>query len=80
MVTTRIPSPEPTPADFKTKCAGWLRRAKQQKVLARAMVKRMHVMRARAAAMREPGPSWQVGAWTLSDEDMNISDPRQDWE
>jgi hypothetical protein len=54
MATLRIPVPEQTITDFKSKCAGWLRRARQQKALAKAMVKRMHEMRARAVEMRKP--------------------------
>jgi len=59
MAITRISLPEGTTTDFKAKCAGWLRRAKQQRVLAKAMVKHMQAMRARAAEMRKP-KSWHV--------------------
>lgn len=67
MVITGISLPEATTAEFKTKCEGWLERAKQQEVLARAMVTRIHEMRARAAEMRKPPNPWLVHEWTLSE-------------
>jgi len=77
MALTRIHLPEHTAADFKTKCAGWLRR-KQQKVLAKAMVERIHEMRAGAAEMREPQKSWHINACMLRRDHLNISLRGQD--
>ena len=52
MAITRVLLPEQTTADFRKKGVGWLQRAKEQKVLAKEMVKRTHQMRDRAAEMR----------------------------
>lgn len=70
MAITRIPLTAQTTADFKTKCAGWLRRAKQQKMLAKSMVLRMREMRARATEMRSPVKSWHLDSWKAIKDDQ----------
>ena len=50
MAIARIPLPEAS-VNFAAKCKEWLRRAAQQKALAREMIERSRMMRNRAVEM-----------------------------
>jgi len=59
MALARIPLPEPS-VDFAAKCKEWLRRAAQQKALAREMIERSQKMRDRAVEMtKAPSLHWR---------------------
>jgi len=55
MASNKIPLPERA-ISFASKCIDWVRRAEQQRVLAREMIERSQEMRDRAVGMRKPPP------------------------
>jgi len=60
MPIIRILLPEPT-VDFTAKCKERLRRATEQKALAKEMIERSQKMRDRAVEMRKlPSPPWRA--------------------